>query len=120
MNEKTQQQEAREFAHAFRVEHPDLIREIIIDMDEGENLQYYEVPVLEDGNVDVQRPLGTGGRARVTTGNILVYQHGDWQDYTPIWPHSAVGGSGNFTAEELRASELFANWGPIDGSLVDE
>lgn len=106
----TRAETARMFAIAFRKEHPGLVRETIINLDESPGRTYYEVPVLDNGDVGIQRNLGPGGSMQVTTGNILVYQTEGWVDFSVILPNMSTNDT--FTAEELAIGESFALTGP--------
>lgn len=107
--EKTEAQQARELAHKFRQQHPELIRETVIDMPQWAGLSYGEVPVDDNGNVGLYRHIGTGGRMQCTTGNVLIYNRGDWWDYSVILPNMSCDDT--FTEDEQRIGEMWGMMG---------
>jgi len=105
MLEKTASQKARELAVSFRNQQPHMIRKTVIDMPKDHGT-YYEVPVNQDGNVELQVYMGDGGLMECTTGNIMVYYNEDYKDFTVILP--SISADEAFTPKEKTAAEQYA------------
>lgn len=103
--EPTKAERARAFAVRFRYNHPELVRDCVVNLESGEGLTYGEVPVFDSGDVGLYRKIGTGENMKVTTGNILIYNHGDYWDYSVIMPRMA--NDDTFTEDECRVGEDF-------------